>query len=197
MDLADVKKGKSFLQNMAYALTSSILVPQKVKGRKRDRTGVKPFSGLDVDALLKSEPERKFKICPQNAISEFKQMLDHVEDASGIRGAVAQFGSIIETRIKDSFGDMNYGRAIAEMDVIRNEIIDIEEPSIYNSFVKSLKKKLLAGDLGGDRREMWYEIKKAGLGLVDRKDLECSTVDEEEARKVRFPAGSYPDQTCS
>lgn len=160
-------------------------VPPKLKGRKKSRTEVKPFSGLNVEELLQSDSGKKVnQISPQNAIPGFRQMLDVVENISGIRDAVTQMGSIIETQIKDSFGDINYGRAIEELDVMRSEMIEMEEPAVYNDFVRTLKTKLLKGELSGDRRDMWYELKKAELGLIDSKQSESSTVTKEEAKQV-------------
>lgn len=125
-------------------------------------------------------------------------MLDVVENISGIRDAVTQLGSIIETRVKDSFGDINYGRAIEELDVMRSEMIEIEEPAIYNDFVKTFKTKLLKGELSGDRRDMWYELKKAELGLIDGRQSESSTVTKEEAKQVSFfwSDSKYPRSMC-
>lgn len=158
-----------------------------MKGRKKNRTEVKPFSGLNVEELLQGDSGKKSnQISPQNAIPDFRQMLDAIEDISGIRDAVTQLGSIIETQIKDSFGDINYGRAIEELDVMRSEMIEIEEPAIYNDFVRNLKTKLLKGELSGDRRDMWYELKKAELGLIDSKQSESSTVTNEDAKLVSF-----------
>lgn len=158
-----------------------------MKGRKKNRTEVKPYSGLNVEELLQSDSGKKaHQISPQNAIPGFRQMLDLVENISGIRDAVTQLGSIIETQIKNSFGDINYGRAIEELDVMRSEMIEIEEPAVYNDFVRTLKKRLLTGELSGDRRDMWYELKKAELGLIDSMQSESSTVTKEEAKQVRL-----------
>lgn len=158
-----------------------------MKGRKKSRTEVKPCSGLNVEELLQSDYGKKSnQISPQNAIPGFRQMLDDVEDISGIRDAVTQLGSIVETQIKDSFGDINYGRAIEELGVMRSEMIEMEEPALYNDFVRNLKTKLLKGELSGDRRDMWYELKKAELGLIDSKQSESSTVTKEEAKQVSF-----------
>lgn len=125
-------------------------------------------------------------------------MLDVVEGISGIRDAVTQLGSIIETQIKDSFGDINYGRVIEELDVMRSEMIEIEEPKIYNDFVRTLKTKLLKGELSGDRRDMWYELKKAELGLIDSKQSENSSVTKEEAKQVSvfWSDSKYPRFLC-
>lgn len=65
---------------------------------------------------------------------------------------------------------------------MREELIEMEEPGAFNDFIRSLKRKLLAEELGGDRREMWWEIKKNKLGLIDKKSSEQSTVDEEEGK---------------
>ncbi|MCJ1464919.1 X-ray repair cross-complementing protein 5 [Pseudocyphellaria aurata] len=157
-------------------------VPPKVQSRKRRRNEAKPLSGLDVDALL-GKSSKKAQISPQNPIPEFRQVLDKAEDASSIRDAVAQLATIIETQIRDSFSDINYGRAIEEITVMRDEMIELEEPVIYDEFIRALKRKLLAGELGGDRREMWAEIRKNHLGLVENRHLESSKVSEEEAKE--------------
>ena len=60
--------------------------------------------------------------------------------------------------------------------------MDLEEPGIYNDLIRQLKKKLLVEELGGDRREMWWEVRKNRLGLIEKKSSEVSTVDEEEAK---------------
>lgn len=73
---------------------------------------------------------------------------------------------------------------------MRDEMIEIEEPGVYNAFVRGLKQKLLAGELGGDRREMWDGIRKHRLGLVEKRHSESSEVGEEEANKVSFPSTS-------
>lgn len=70
--------------------------------------------------------------------------------------------------------------------MMRQELTEMEEPGIYNAFIKALKAKLLKGDLGGDRREMWDEIRKNRLGLVEKKVSEISTVGEDEAKLVGF-----------
>lgn len=67
---------------------------------------------------------------------------------------------------------------------MRDEMIEIEEPAVYNDFVRDLKRKLLAGELGGDRRDMWEEVRKNRLGLVEKGQSESSEVGEEEAKEV-------------
>ena len=158
-------------------------MPPKVQSRKRNRNEVKPLSGLDVDALLGGK-KKKAKISPDNPIPEFRQMLDQAEDLDIVRDAVKQLCSIIEQQIKDSFSDLAYGRAIEELSVLRDEMIELEEPRIYNDSVRALKQKLLSDELGGDRREMWDLVRKNHLGLVEKKVSERSSVTEEEAKLV-------------
>ena len=119
-------------------------------------------------------------------------MLDISEDPNAIQDAAKQMSNIIEAQIKDSFGDSAYGQAIEELRVLREELTELEEPGIYNDIVKALKGKLLAGELGGERREMWWEIRKNRLGLIERGGSAgkspSSSVTEEEAKQVEYIA---------
>ncbi|KAL0931859.1 ku family dna [Colletotrichum truncatum] len=154
-------------------------VPPKAKG-KRNRETVKPLSGLDVDALLGAKPKRA-KISFENAIPEFKRALTVAEEVSEIKDAATQMGAIVCSLITDSFGDANYARAVENLGVLRESLIDFEEPGIYNEFARDLKKKILSGELGGDRREMWWKIRTSRLGLIDQAASEVSNVTSEEA----------------
>lgn len=154
-------------------------VPPKAKG-KRNRETIKPLSGLDVDALLGTAPKRA-KISPENAIPEFKQALNTAEDIAQIKDAAAQMGFIVRSLVTDSFGDANYARAAENLGVLREGLIDMEEPGIYNDFMRDLKKKMLSGELGGDRREMWWKIRTSRLGLIDQSASEVSKVTSDEA----------------
>ncbi|KAJ5174752.1 ATP-dependent DNA helicase II subunit 2 [Penicillium canariense] len=157
-------------------------VPPKTKGRKRQRETEKPLSGLDVDALLKQEPKRT-KISPENAIPEFKQMLSRADSLDTIHDAVKQLASIIETQIKHSLGDANYERVVEGLGTMREELVDYEEPALYNDTLRALKGKILGEELGGDRKELWWLIRKSKLGLIDRAASEMSNVSEEEAKE--------------
>ena len=119
-----------------------------------------------------------------NAVPEFKQMLATTEDIDGIADATKQMSRVIFSQIEHSLGDSGYGRAVEGMRVMREELTALEEPGMYNEFAKKLKQKLFAGDLGGDRREMWFEIRKARLGLIDKKQSDLSGLTEEEAKLV-------------
>ncbi|KAK2861187.1 ATP-dependent DNA helicase II subunit 2 [Arthroderma sp. PD_2] len=156
-------------------------VPPKIKGRKRNRDADKPLSGLDVEELLQGE--KRQRISPENAIPEFKQALANTDDINTIKDSVNQMCTIIENQIKHSLGDSNYDRAIECLGTMRDELISFEEPDLYNGFIRELKRKLLDDKLGGDRRELWWLIRRNKIGLVDNKAVEISNVTEQEARE--------------
>ncbi|CAG8925094.1 unnamed protein product [Penicillium salamii] len=160
-------------------------VPPQTKGRKRQREAEKPLSGLDVDALLSLEPKRS-RISTENAIPEFKQTLSRAENIEAIHDAVQQMASIIESQIRHSLAHSNYDRVIEALGTMREELVDYEEPAVYNDFVRGLKDNMLAEKLGGDRTELWYFMRKAKLGLIEKKEVESSTVEDSEARQVRI-----------
>ncbi|KAF9774795.1 hypothetical protein IL306_007169 [Fusarium sp. DS 682] len=155
-------------------------VPPKAKG-KRGRETVKPISGLDVDALLGGE--EKGDISPDNAVPEFKQMLAATEELSQIEDAAKQMGAIISTFVTESFGDAKYQRALECLGVMREELINLEEPGLYNTFMQDMKKQLVSGELGGDRRDFWFKVRWGRLGLIDNKQSEVSDVSPEDAEQ--------------
>ncbi|KAF7166801.1 hypothetical protein CNMCM6106_002499 [Aspergillus hiratsukae] len=175
-----VEKAKPYLEKLMAAADVK-KVPPKVKGRKRVRESEKPLSGLDVDALL--HQEKRAKISPTNAIPEFKQTLGQAESIEAIKDAVKQMTSIIEDQIKNSLGDANYDRVIEEMGVMREELISFEEPALYNDFLRQLKDKLLKEELGGDRRELWWLLRRSKLGLISQRESDQSDVTEEQAKE--------------
>jgi ATP-dependent DNA helicase 2 subunit 2 len=184
MEAADVKKGwlQSSLPRQGSPFANHFLVPPKVKGRKRVRESEKPLSGLDVDALL--HQEKRARISPTNAIPEFKQTLTQAETIETIKDAVKQMTSIIEDQIKNSLGDANYDRVVEEMGVMRDELISFEEPALFNDFLRQVKDKLLKGELGGDRRELWWQLRRSKLGLISQRESDQSDVTEDQAKEV-------------
>ncbi|KAK0748664.1 SPOC like C-terminal domain-containing protein [Apiosordaria backusii] len=159
-------------------------VPEKAKGRFGKKDAVKPLSGLDIDSLLGGQPKRA-AISSENAIPEFKQMLAAAEDDETIEKAVKQMGDIIRKLIKDSFADVFYSRAAENLGVMREELLGFEMPTLYNKYLRALKKSLLSGELDGDRRGMWYKHVVGGnLGLITKEELDVSDVTEEEAKQV-------------
>lgn len=156
-------------------------VPPKAKGRGK-RTGAdreKPLSGLDVDELL-GNPKR-IKIDSSNLIPSFKQALAVTDDLDAIQEAADGIAAEIRTLISSSVGESGYGRALEAIRVMRDEITELEEPEIYNKFIRELKREILGGNLEGDRREMWWRIRGSRYGLIDRKRSFASDVSEEEA----------------
>ena len=164
---------------------SQELVPPKVQGRRRNRNEVKPLSGLNVEALLGGD-QKKAKVSAQNAIPDFKRLLDSAESIDALRDAAQQLGKIIEGRIKDSFGNIAYARALDEIKTLREEMTEMEEPALFNDFARQLKRKLLAEELGGNRKDFWWEFRKSKLGLVDKKATETSDATEEDAKSVSY-----------
>ncbi|KAK4186558.1 SPOC like C-terminal domain-containing protein [Podospora australis] len=176
-----IKKAKSEIEVLVDAAEVK-KVPEKGKGRFKKNT-VKPLSGLDIDSLL-GESKRK-TISADNAIPEFKQILSSADDHDVIESAVKQMGDIIRKLITDSFADLFYPRAAENLRVMREELTNLEEPTLYNKFLKTLKKSLLSGELGGDRREMWFKHIIGGhLSLITNEDSEVSDVTEDEAKAV-------------
>lgn len=112
-------------------------------------------------------------------------MLSRAESIDTIHEAVKQMASIIETQIKHSLGDANYDRVVEGLGSMREELVGYEEPALYNDFLRQLKEKILREELGGDRRELWWLVRKGKkLGLIDRTASDRSEVSEEEAREV-------------
>lgn len=174
------RKASSQLQRLIAAARIK-KVPPKQKGRRRGRETVKPLSGLDVDALLGEQRHTK-KISADNAVPEFKQLLATTQDADGIEDAARQMTKVIESQIRHSLVDSNYGRAVEALRVMREELTAYEEAHTYNDVVRGLKKKLLSDGLDGDRQEMWWLVRRYRLGLITHKESEVSTVTDEEAK---------------
>lgn len=169
-------------------------VPPKARGRKFGRKGreaEKPLSDLDVNALLAQDPNRqKKRIDSMNAIPEFKQILANSEDIEEIRDVCSQLKRILFDWIKYSTGDSAYGRAIEAIRVMREEVLSMEEPALYNEMLKELKEKILQGDLGGERREMWWRVRVNKLHPISSKETEASDVSEESAKQLMSVASA-------
>ncbi|VUC38105.1 unnamed protein product [Clonostachys rosea] len=158
IEASDVKKGKA-------------------KGKRR-RDAVKPISGLDVDALLGDD---KGTISPENPVPDFKNAIGTTESESEIEDAAKQMGDIIRALVTESFGDSKYDQAMECIGVMREELINIEEPKFFNSFIRNFKKALLSGTLGGDRRDFWFKIRYGKLGLIDKTQADTSDVTLDDA----------------
>ena len=164
-------------------------VPPKARGRKpgrkNGREAEKPLSDLDVNALLAADPSRqKKRIDPKNAIPEFKQVVANSEELDEVRDACAQLKRILFEWIKFSVGDSGYGRAIEGIRVMREECVAMEEPGVFNEMLMELKGKVLSGELGGERREMWWRVRVNRLRPISKGEVEVSEVTEEQAKEM-------------
>lgn len=92
--------------------------------------------------------------------------------------------TIVRSLITHSFGDSKYPQATECLGVLREELINMEEPDMYNTLVRDLKKSLLSGALGGDRRDFWFKVRWSRLGLVDQSQSEASKVTHDDAEEV-------------
>lgn len=171
---------------MASTNADSVPVPPKQKGRKRTREFEKPLSGLNIEELLGRE--KRVKLSPENAVPEFKQALNTTDNVEDIKSITNQFSTIIQDYIRHSMGDNGYCRAVEAIRVMKEELIELEEPGVFNDFMRNLKKKIFAEELGGDRKEMWYRVRVNKLGLIDKRTTDLSDVTEEEAKKVSWLA---------
>jgi ATP-dependent DNA helicase 2 subunit 2 len=206
---AEVKKGKAVhpltpqskshrrinqKKKNSYSKNKSLLTPKKVPPKakgKRKRETAKPLSGLDVDALLNqsrntTEPLTT-SIKPENAIPTFIQALSASEEIDHIRDATHRMAEIVRDQIRDSFGDAQYASVVEKMGVMRRELVALEEPGMYNDFIRDLKTRMLSGELNGDRRDMWWEIRIARLGLIHSGQSEFSDVSPDDADEVCNP----------
>lgn len=150
-------------------------------------------SGLDLlESLFESGRSKKTKISRDNAVPEFKQTVQALADANEdevIYEAMRDMERIVHALITDSLGDNNYDQALEDIVVMRGQMIDLEMPELYNSFLKDLKTKIKSGALGGDRRDMWFRIRTHGmLGLITNRQSEPSVVTDDEARSVSVDA---------
>ncbi len=164
-------------------------VPPRAKGRKA-KDVIKPLSGLDVDALLRIE--HRTEIHAENAVPQFKQALGLANSEETIKEAAKQMGAIIKSLVENSVGDSGYARALEDMRAMREELVDFEMPVVYNDFLKQFKEEVLSGELGGDRREIWFEVRRENLGLISDKQSEVSEVTEEEAKEFYKASTGIP-----
>lgn len=165
--------------------------PEKLKFKRQDIGKLAPLSGLNVDALLADGvAKKKTGISKENAVPEFKQVLQSLARANedeGIVKAVKEMGKIVETVVTESMGDSNYDRVTENIGVMREQMIGLELPELYNDFMRDFKTKLKSGALGGDRKEMWLKIRYPGrLGLITQTQSDASSVTDEDARNVRL-----------
>lgn len=145
----------------------------------------KPISSLDVDDLLRQDEHRsKKRIDPKNAVPEFKQVLHaasgDMTDIDAVRDACQQLQEIIHTLIKTSVGTMKNKQSLELIRIMREECYDKGVEEIFNDFIRDLKKKLLDGELNGDRTDMWFDIRRDKQGLILKTDDNPGGASKEE-----------------
>ena len=106
------------------------------------------------------------------------------DNIEAVQDAVKQMSGIVENQIRHSLGNANYERVIEMLRVMQGELVEYEAPKLFNDMLRQIKEELLKGELGGDRDELWYVVRKNNLGLIDNGMSERSGVSEEEAKKV-------------
>lgn len=167
-----LEKASPLIEKLKSAADVKKVPPKSLSRRdfRSARAAEQPRSGLDVEALLKDRSaQNKNRISPDNAIPEFKQLLRDPSDLSAVHDAVSQLGAIVRKWITDSMGDSKYAHACEALGVMREECTELEEPKAYNDFIWDLRKSLLAGELGGDRREMWWRVRVNKLGVIEER----------------------------
>ncbi|QIW95599.1 hypothetical protein AMS68_001117 [Peltaster fructicola] len=164
---------------------------KKCPPKRLQRPGKKnpnPLSGLDIDQLLSTDHKRQERrIDPHNALPEFKQAVRAAEDMNHVHGYAGQLEKIIVDWTTNSVGKSNYGRIIEATSVMRHELLELEEPSWYNDFLRRYKHQLLERKLGGYRGDLWFEMMRADntSGLITKQECGISEVSEEDARAFR------------
>lgn len=144
-----------------------------------------------MESLLGREKRRK--LSASNAIPGFKQMLETADDVNVIPEAAKQMGSIIHELIRTSLGDQWYAQALENLSVLREQMIEFEEPAVYNNYVRDLKAKLLRDELGGGRKDLWFQVcREKRLGLIDKEEAPASDVEGDEAVDVCTSVSSSP-----
>ncbi|KIV78563.1 hypothetical protein PV11_06207 [Exophiala sideris] len=193
---AGLKRGEDFLERYAkqpkeleeqskdklaklIAAADVKKVPSKAKGRRRYREAEKPISGLNVQELFSKED--RHNISPNNAVAEFRQMMREEGDMDRTKNIVQQMSAIIQEHVRTSYGEANYNRVLEELGLLREEMLGLEEPGLYNDVLRQLKKRLVAKELGGDRAKLGYLIRKHKLSLIDNETSEFSDVSPADA----------------
>ncbi|KAH6687152.1 SPOC like C-terminal domain-containing protein [Plectosphaerella plurivora] len=174
-----VEKAKSEAKYLVQAAEVK-RVPPKAKS-KRARETAQPISGLDIDALLGGQPKRPRYVSRENAIPDLIQSLHASTEPNQLEEIAKQMGEVIHDLVTESFGDTAYERALENLKSMRTNLVAYEVPQLYNDFLRDFKKRLLAGELGGDRREMWWRIRTARQGLVDKTQSDLSEISPEMA----------------
>ena len=167
-------------------------VPPKARGKrygrgKGGREPEKPLSDLDIDTLLAQDAGRQSdRIDPKNAIPGFTRLVryggpEHVDDAC------SELQAILCDWIKHSVGNKSYDRVIETIAAMREEALALSFSDQFNDVLRKLKQKILGGDLGGERREMWWMIRTKKLGAISSAESDDAKMTEDEAKDLMAP----------
>lgn len=158
-------------------------MPPQAQSKRAAVAEVKPLSGLDVEELLGKPSE----LTKDNAIPKYKQWMRHnVEKDHEIVAAVKDMGRIIEEIITDSTGSLGYDSAVEHLRVCREKAVELINFNAYNNYIQEFKSRLMKGELGGDRRDFWLEVRKGKLGLIHQEEVENSDKTLDDAKYVRI-----------
>ena len=135
------------------------------------------MSGLNIKELL-STRRKKNEIAKENAIPEFKQMIENAEKDEDIVRATSHMAKLVRQNLQSSTGNANDEVVFSHMRAFRDEMVDIDMPEIYNDFCKDLKKRIFNEEFG-DQRNFWAAFKFQKLGLI--RGTGDSEVTEQEA----------------
>jgi ATP-dependent DNA helicase 2 subunit 2 len=181
-----VEKTEPILERLRQAADVKPVPPPARGKRFGKKEAPKPISSLDVDDLLRQDDHRaKKRIDPNNAVAEFKQVLQAASgddiDIEAVRDACQQLNEIISNLIKHSVGDVNYDRSLELIRTMREQCFENGVEDMYNDIVRDLKKKILAEELNGDRKEMWGKIRVNKMNLIVATDDNPGGASKEEA----------------
>jgi len=180
-----VEKAEPVLERLKQAADVKPVPPPARGKRFGKKEAPKPISSLDVDDLLRQDDHRaKKRIDPNNAVAEFKQVLQAASgddiDIEAVRDACQQLNDIIGNLIKHSIGDVNYDRSVELIRTMREECFEKGVEDVYNDVARDLKKKILGEELDGDRVDLWNKIRVNRMGLIMATDDNPGGASKEE-----------------
>jgi len=180
-----IEKAEPVLERLKQAADVKPVPPPARGKRFGKKEAPKPISSLDVDDLLRQDEHRaKKRIDPNNAVAEFKQVLQAASgddiDIGAVRDACQQLNDIISGLVKHSMGDINYNRSVELIRTMREECFEKGVEDMYNDIARDLKKKILGEELNGNRVEMWNKIRLNRLGLIIATDDNPGGASKEE-----------------
>ncbi|KAA6406463.1 MAG: ATP-dependent DNA helicase II subunit 2 [Lasallia pustulata] len=99
-------------------------------------------------------------------IAQVEHYLEATEDPDGISIAANAFGVMVLAYILPSVSASAFEDILTGILLFRNTMDEMEEPDMWNVWVRSLKWKVRSDELGGIGRALWEAMKENGLGLL-------------------------------